>query len=72
MNEFYKSIFPQEELQQARNNPGFFWDWVILTFRNDVVAEFNKSLLTKLPGEVYTYDSVDSMDINKDETDHIS
>ena len=35
------------------------------------MVEFNKSLLTKLPGNVYIYDSIDSMDINKDRTDHI-
>ena len=71
MNDFYESVFPLGELQQARNNPVFFRDRVILTFRNDVVAEFNESLLTKLPGDVHTYDSVDSVDINEDGTDHI-
>ena len=35
------------------------------------MAEFNYSLLMKLPGEVHIYDSVDSVDINEDETDHI-
>lgn len=71
MNDFYNSVFPQEELEQAGNNPGFFRDRVILTFRNDVVAEFNESLLLKLPGEVHTYDSMDSIDINEDKTDHL-
>ena len=71
MDDFYNMVFPLEELQHAGNNPGFFRDRVILTFRNDVVAEFNESLLMKLPGEVHTYDSVDSVDINEDETDHI-
>ena len=35
------------------------------------MAEFNESLLMKLPEEVHTYDSVDSVDINEDEIDHI-
>lgn len=35
------------------------------------MAEFNEFLLMKLPGEVHTYDSVDSVDINKDKTDYI-
>ena len=35
------------------------------------MAEFNKSLLIKLPGEVHTYDFVDNKDINEDEMDHI-
>ena len=72
INDFYKSVFPLEELQQAENNPGFFRDRVILTFCNDVLAEFNESLLMKLSGDVYTYDSVDSVDINQDETHYTS
>ena len=71
IDDFYNLVFPPEELQHAANNPGFFRDCVILTFRNNVVAEFNKSLLMKLPGKVHTYDSVDSVDINEGETDHI-
>ena len=71
MDDFYNLVFPLEKLRHAANNLGFFQDCVILTFRNDVVAEFNESLLMKLPGEVHTYDSVDSVDINEDETDHI-
>lgn len=35
------------------------------------MAEFNKSLLMKLPGELHTYDSIDNVDINEDETNHI-
>lgn len=35
------------------------------------MAEFNESLLTKLLRDVHTYDSIDSVDINKDGTDHI-
>ena len=36
------------------------------------MAEFNKSLLMKWPGKVYTYDAIDNVDINKVKTDHIS
>lgn len=50
----------------------FFRDCVIFTFRNDVVAEFIESLLKKSLGEVYTYDFIDSVDINQDETNYIS
>ena len=35
------------------------------------MAEFNESLLMKLPGEIHIYDSVDSVDINQDKTDQI-
>ncbi len=50
----------------------FFQDCVILTFWNDVVVEFNKSLLIKLLREVHTYNFVDSIDINEDETNHLT
>lgn len=36
------------------------------------MAEFNKSLLIKVPGEVYIYDFIDSININKDRINHIS
>lgn len=71
MKEFYESVFPSRELQLAGNNPVFFRVRVILTSRNDVFSEFNESLLTELPRDVHTYDSVDSVDINEDGTDHI-
>lgn len=64
-------VFPLEELQHAENNPDFFQDCIILIFWNDVVAEFNESLLMKLLGEVYTYNSIDNVDINEDEIDYI-
>ena len=71
MTEFYESVFPNQELQLAGDNPLFFRNRVILTFCNDVVSEFNESLLTKLPGDMHTYDSMDSVDSNEDGTDHI-
>lgn len=36
-----------------------------------MMAEFNKSLLIKLPGEVHIYNFIDSIHINKDRMDHI-
>ncbi len=36
------------------------------------MAKFNKSLLIKLSREIYIYDFIDSIDINKNEMDHIS
>lgn len=72
MNDFYESVFPLEELQQARNNLVFFRNCVILTFCNNLVAKFNKSLLAKLPEGIHTYNFVDNVDINKNGTDHIT
>lgn len=69
--EFYEAVFTNHELQLTGNNPLFFRDRVILTFFNDVVFEFNESLLRLLPGDIHTYDSVDSVDGNEDGTDHI-
>ena len=71
MNDFYNMIFLLKELQHAGSNSSFFWDHIILTFRNDLVAKFNKSLLMKLLGEIYTYNFIDSVDINEDKTNHI-
>lgn len=71
INNFYNLVFPYEKFQQAGNNSGFFEDCAIFTFYNDVVTELNKSLLLKLLEEVHTYNFVDSVDINKDKTDHI-
>lgn len=64
-------VFPLKELQHAENNPSFFWDYVILIFQNDLVAKFNKSFLMKLPKKINIYGFVDSIDINKNKTDHI-
>lgn len=36
------------------------------------MAKFNKSYWIKLPREIYIYNSINSVDINKNETDYIS
>lgn len=71
MDDFYKMVFLLEELQHAQNNPGFFQDCVILIFQNNIVAKFNKFVLMKLLKKVYTYHSINNIDINKDKIDHI-
>lgn len=71
MDDFYNMVFLLEKLPYARNNSSFFQDCIILIFRNNIVVEFNKSLLIKLSEEVYIYNSVDNIDINEDKTDHI-
>ena len=64
-------VLPNQELQLAGNNPVFFRDRVILTVCYDIVSEFNESLLTKLPGDVHTSKSVDSVNINEDGAGYI-
>lgn len=71
ITEFYKLVFPNQELQLARNNCIFFQDRVILNFCNNVVSKFDKSLLTKFPGNAHIYDSIDNININKNRTNHI-
>lgn len=49
----------------------FFQNHVILIIQNDVVAEFNKSFLIKLPGEVYIHNYIGSINMNEDKIHHI-
>lgn len=56
LDEFCKAVLPSVELQNSAQNDTFFCDRAILTFRNNVVADFNQKLLDKLPGKLYTYD----------------
>lgn len=71
MGEFCEAVFPSVELQNSAQNATFFRDRAILTFRNDVVADFNQKLLDKLPGELYTYDSIDVVEDNAEERQHL-
>lgn len=41
MDQFCEAVFPSIELQNSARNNTFFCDRAILTFWNDVVAEFN-------------------------------
>lgn len=67
MEEFCEAMFSHVELQNSAQNDTFFRDRAILTFRNDVVANFNQKLLHKLPGELYTYNSIDAVEDNAEE-----
>lgn len=71
MEEFCEAVFPRVELQHSAQNVTFFRDRAILTFRNDLVADFNQKLLDKLPGELYTYDSIDAVEDNAEEQQHL-
>ncbi|KAA6408414.1 MAG: ATP-dependent DNA helicase [Lasallia pustulata] len=37
---------------------------IILTFRNDMVNDFNTDILHTMPGQEHVFDSVDSADVN--------
>ena len=65
-------LFLQKKLQHARNNSGFFRNHIFLIFWNNGVAKFKKPLLMKLLKEVYLFNFVDSVNINKNKIDHIA
>lgn len=70
IDDFYKPVYLRKKIQQARHNPCFFRDCLSLTYQDNLVAKLNKSLLMKLPKEVHIYNSVDSVDIKKNETSY--
>ena len=67
ITEFKERVFPSAQLQQSSFNAAFFRDRVILTFRNDVVNDFNADILNRMCGELHVFDSVDSADVNEAE-----
>lgn len=66
-----QTIFPNIELEDASENSTFFRDQAILTFRNDVLADYNQTLLGKLPEELHTYDSIDAVEDNAEKQQHL-
>lgn len=71
MDEFCETVFPSVELQNSAQNDTFFCDRAILTFRNNVIANLNQKVLDKLPGELYIYDSIDTMEDNVEEEQYL-
>ena len=70
ITEFKERVFPSLQLQLAHSDPAFFCDRAILTFRNDMVNDFNTDILHTMPGQEYVFDSVDSADVNDAEQGH--
>jgi PIF1-like helicase len=55
----------------AYQRTDFFMNRAILTLRNDTVTELNEQILQGMHGEVHTFCSVDSADINEnDDSNH--
>jgi ATP-dependent DNA helicase PIF1 len=54
----------QMQLQGIIKNISFFRDRVILTTKNDTVADINVRILTRLTGETRVYDIIDSISFN--------
>ena len=69
ITEFKEQVFPSLQLQLAHSDLAFFHDRAILTFRNDMVNDFNTDILHTMPGQEHVFDSVDSADVNDAEQD---
>ena len=67
LDEFCKAVFPSVELQISAQNAIFFCNRAIFIFCNDVVADYIQKLLDKLPGKLYTYNSIDAVENNAKE-----
>jgi hypothetical protein len=60
---FFHKIYPmkQMQLQSIIKNIFFFRDRAILITKNDIVADVNVRILTRLAGETRVYDAIDSI-----------
>jgi ATP-dependent DNA helicase PIF1 len=63
---FFYKIYPmkQMQLQGIIRDISFFRDRAILTIKNDIVADINVRILTRLTGETRVYDAVDFISFN--------
>ena len=66
-------VYPLELLQRAHLQHTVFENRTILAPHNDTVSEFNTNLLLKLSGELHSFYSEDTADINDTEAgiDHL-
>ena len=62
---FKERVFSFAQLQQSSFDVNFFRDRVILTFRNDVVIDFNADMLQKMLEELHVFDSMNFADVNE-------
>jgi PIF1-like helicase len=61
---FCGHVFPRLLLEQAHTDPSFFRNRAILSMRNDTVAALNNHILQQIHGDVQTYNSMDTADVN--------
>jgi hypothetical protein len=63
---FFHKIYLMEQmqLQGTIRNISFFRDRAILITKNDIVADINVRILTRLAGETRVYDTVNSISFN--------
>ena len=62
---FYKIyLMKQMQLQGITRDTSFFRDRAILINKNDIVADVNVRILTRLAGETRVYDTIDSINFD--------
>jgi hypothetical protein len=61
---FFYKIYSIEQMQGIIRNIFFFRDRAILTTKNDIVADINVRILTRLAGETRVYNTVNSISFN--------
>jgi hypothetical protein len=61
---FFHKIYPMEQMQGITRDISFFRDRVILTIKNDTLADINVRILTRLAGETRVYDTVNFISFN--------
>ena len=62
------NVFPPALLQEAAEQHDSFMGKAILAFRNDTVNDFNSILIQSLSGEMHTFHSADTVDVNTNAT----
>jgi hypothetical protein len=63
---FFYKIYPMEQmqLQGIIRDTSFFRDRAILITKNDIVADVNVRILTRLASETRVYDAIDSINFD--------
>jgi hypothetical protein len=67
---FFHKIYLMKQMQGIIRDISFFRDRVILTTKNDTVADINVRILTRLTGETRVYDTVNFINFNIMEEDN--
>jgi hypothetical protein len=61
---FFYKIYLMKQMQSIIKDIFFFRDRAILTIKNDILADINVRILTRLTGETRVYDIINSISFN--------
>ena len=67
---FCGHVFPRSQLERAHEDLLFFCNHAILFMHNDTVASLNDHILEQMYGDLWTYNSMDTADMNDEFEDH--